>query len=107
MVKVTNKEVLGCVEKKEALLNNILHRKANWIWIILRRNCLLHDHIEGQITEVKRVGRTRYWEQGGSRGLKKHKYRLLIWTQEEIYFYNRYKDLLTSITLNNGSSKLN
>ena len=32
-------------------------RKANWIGHILRRNCLLHDAIEGQMTEVKSVGR--------------------------------------------------
>ena len=38
---------------------NILCRKANWIGHILRRNCLLHDAIEGQMTEVKGVGRTR------------------------------------------------
>ena len=31
-------------------------RKANWIGYILRRNCLLHDTIEGQMTEVKGVG---------------------------------------------------
>ena len=50
------------------LLNNLLHRKANWIGHILRRNCHLHD-----ATEVKGVGRRtqlldglrntrRYWE---------------------------------------------
>ena len=51
------------------LLNNILLRKANWIGHILRRNCLLHDSIEGQMTEVKGVERRRtqlddlsYWE---------------------------------------------
>jgi hypothetical protein len=44
---------------------------------ILRRNCLLHDAIEGQMTEVKGVGRRgtqllddirnrrRYWELKG------------------------------------------
>ena len=36
----------------------ILGRKANWIGHILRRNCL-HDVIEGQMTEVKGVGRTK------------------------------------------------
>ena len=41
------------------LLNNILHRKANWIDHILRRNRLLHNAIEGQVTEVKGVGRRR------------------------------------------------
>ena len=41
------------------LLNNIVRRKANWIGHILRRNYLLHDAIEGQMTEVKGVGRRR------------------------------------------------
>ena len=63
--KVTNEQVLDRIE--------ILRRKTNWIGHILRRNCLLHDAIEGQITEVKGVGRRRqllddlrnrrrYWE---------------------------------------------
>ena len=51
-----------------------MRMKANWVGHIIRRNCLLHDAIEGQITEVKGVGRrrtqflddlrnrTRYWE---------------------------------------------
>ena len=39
------------------LLNNILHRKANWIGHILRRNCLVHDAIEGKMKEVKGVRR--------------------------------------------------
>ena len=39
------------------LLNNILRRKVNWIDHILGRNCLLGDAIEGQMTEVKGVGR--------------------------------------------------
>ena len=33
--------------------------KVNWIGHILRRNCLLHDTIEGQMTEVRGVGRRR------------------------------------------------
>ena len=71
--KVTNEQVLGRIGEKRTLLNNILRRKANWIGHILRRNCLLHDAIEGQMTEVKGVGRRtqllddlrnrrRYWE---------------------------------------------
>ena len=54
-------------------INNIIHRRANWIGHILRRNSLLHDSIEGQSTDVKGVGkrtqllvdlrnRRRYWE---------------------------------------------
>ena len=41
------------------LLSNILSRKANWIGHILIGNCLLHDAIEGQITEMTGVGRRR------------------------------------------------
>ena len=51
--KVTNNQVLECIEEKRILLNNILCRKYNWIDLILRRNCLLHDTIEGHMTEVK------------------------------------------------------
>jgi hypothetical protein len=60
------------VQERRRLLNNILCRKANWIGHILRRNCLLHDAIEGQMTEAKGVRRTqvlhdlrnrrRYWK---------------------------------------------
>ena len=45
--KVTNEQVLDHIGEKRTLLNNILRRKANWIGRILRRNCLLHDTIEG------------------------------------------------------------
>ena len=55
--KVTNEQVLDRVGEKRTLLNNILRRKGNWIGHILRRNCLLHDPIEGQMMEVKGVGR--------------------------------------------------
>ena len=41
--KTTNKEVLGRIGTKMTLLNNVLHRKANWTARIPRRNCLLHD----------------------------------------------------------------
>ena len=44
--KVTNEQVLD-------LINNIVRRNANRIGHNLRRNCLLHDAIEGQMTEVK------------------------------------------------------
>ena len=40
-------------------INNILRRKVNWIGHILKRNCLLHDAIEGQMAEVTGVGRRR------------------------------------------------
>ena len=57
--KVTNEQVLDRIGEKRTLLKNILRRKANWIDHIMRRNCLLHDAIEGQMTEVKGVGRRR------------------------------------------------
>ena len=49
--KVTNEQVLERIGEKRTLINNILRRKANWIGHILRRNCLLHDAIEGQKEE--------------------------------------------------------
>ena len=70
--KVTNEQVLDHIGEKRTLLNNILHRKANWIGQILRTNCLLHNAIEEQMTELKGVrrktqlldlkSRRRYWE---------------------------------------------
>ena len=50
---VTNEQVLESMGEKRALLNNSIRIKSNWIGRILRRNCLLHDVIEGQMTEVK------------------------------------------------------
>ena len=44
--KLTN-EVLERIEEKWTLLNNIPRRKTSWVGHILRRNCLLHDAIEG------------------------------------------------------------
>ena len=55
----TVSRVVERVGEKRTLLNNILRRKANRIDHILRRNCLFHDAIEGQMTEVKGVGRRR------------------------------------------------
>ena len=53
--KLTNEEVLEHIGEQRTLLNSILSREANWIGHVVRRNCLLHDAIEGQITEVKGV----------------------------------------------------
>ena len=57
--KVTNQQVLERIGEKRTVPNSILRRKANWFSHVLRRNCLLHDAIEGQMTEVKGVGRKR------------------------------------------------
>ena len=52
--KVTN-EINERIGEKRTLINRILRRKVNWICYILRINCLLHDTIEGKMTEVKGV----------------------------------------------------
>ena len=57
--RVTNEEVLEHIGGLRTLLNNILSRKVNWIVHILRRNCLFHDVIDGQMKGVKGVGRRR------------------------------------------------
>ena len=51
---VANEQVLDRKGEQRVFLNN--SRKANWIGHILRRNCILHDAIEGQMMEVKGVG---------------------------------------------------
>ena len=69
---VTHKRVLKRIGKKMTHLSNILRRNANLIGHILRRNCLFHDAMEGQVMELKSVGRRkrlldnlrniRYWK---------------------------------------------
>ena len=46
---VRNEEVLLRVNEQRNILHEIRKRKANWIGHILRRNCLLHNVIEGKI----------------------------------------------------------
>ena len=55
MVRKATNGVIEHVPEKRTLVDYILHRNANLIGHILRRNCLLQ---EGLITEVNRVGRT-------------------------------------------------
>ena len=64
------RQVLERIGEK-TLINDILRSKVNWVGHILRRNCLLHDAIDGLMTEVKGVGgrvrqlhddMRRYWE---------------------------------------------
>ena len=59
--KLSNEEVLERIGEKRIFLNNILRRKVNWVFHVLRRNCLPHDATEEHITEVK-----------GARKRKKH-----------------------------------
>jgi hypothetical protein len=60
---VRNEEVLLRVKEHRNILHEIRKRKANWIFHILRRNCLLQRIIEGKIKgglEVRgRRGRRR------------------------------------------------
>ena len=58
--KVTSEQVLDLKGEKRTFINNIQGTKANWIVHILRRNCLLLDDIEGQMMEVKGVGRREH-----------------------------------------------
>ena len=57
--KLVNEHVLEHIGEKRTCLNNILRRNSNWIGNILRRNCLIHDTIEGDMTVVKGIGKRR------------------------------------------------
>ena len=57
--KITNEEVLERVGIKRQLINELRHRKKNWIGHILRGDSLLKEVIEGRM-EGKRIrGRPR------------------------------------------------
>ena len=60
--KVTNEQALERIEEKNTLLNNIVCRKVNWVYHILRKNFLLLDANEGEMAEVEGVrrGRTQF-----------------------------------------------
>ena len=73
--KATTEQVLERIGEKRTLLNYTLRRKSDWIGHILRRNCLVHDAIQGQMTEMEGIrrrrrtqlfddfrNRRRYWE---------------------------------------------
>jgi len=44
-----NEEVLLRVKERSNIVHEISTRKAKWIGLILRRNCLLQQVIEGKI----------------------------------------------------------
>ena len=101
------REVLERIGEKRALLNNILRRKTNWIGHILRKNCLLHDAIEGQMTEVKGVERTQLLDDLRNKRTYKElkeeaedrnrwKRQLLIEHEEKIHILHKSMDLLIS-----------
>ena len=113
MVSQTNEEVFERIRQKRTVLNNILRIKFNWIGHILRINCLLHYVIQGQMTEVRGVGRRtqlldwknrrRYWKLKQEAEIEKyrndnssHKHK------EEIQvIFHKSIDLLIISTLNN------
>ena len=51
---VANEYFLQDIRKTRTFVSNTLNRNLKWIGHILRRYCLLHDAIEGQMSEVKR-----------------------------------------------------
>jgi hypothetical protein len=57
--RVNNEAVLHRVKEERNILHTIRRRKANWIWHILRRNCLLKHIIEENIRGTRRRGRRR------------------------------------------------
>ena len=57
--KLSNEQFLERIGEKRTHLHNMLRRNANWIGHIQRKNCLLHDAIEGQMTEMNGVRRRR------------------------------------------------
>jgi hypothetical protein len=57
--RVRNEEVLLRVSEQRNILHEIRKRKANWIGLILRRNCLLKEVIEGKIKGHIEVRRRR------------------------------------------------
>jgi hypothetical protein len=77
---------------KRTLLN-ILRRKGHWIGHILRRNCLLHDAIEGQMTEEKRVGRRRTQLPVDLRKIRR------VWELEDISIFHKSLNLLIKIII--------
>jgi len=56
---VRNEKVLLRVNEQMNILHEIRKRKAKWIGHILRRNCLLKQVIEGEITGEMGVTRRR------------------------------------------------
>jgi hypothetical protein len=56
---VRNEEVLLRVKEKRNILHEISKRRADWTGHILRRNCLLHRVIEGEIKGEVEVTETR------------------------------------------------
>ena len=55
----SNEQVLERIGDKRTFLNKNLRRTANLIGQVMKRNCLLHDVMEGQMTDDLR-NRRRY-----------------------------------------------
>jgi hypothetical protein len=57
--RARNEEALSGVKEERNILHEVKRRNANWIGVILRRNCLLKDVVEGKIEVMRRRGRMR------------------------------------------------
>ena len=94
---------------ERTVLNKILRRNINWIGHILRNNCLLHDAIGGQMTEMKGVGRRRTQLLDDLRNMRRYwelKGKLKIKTDGNDYQSNIRKSINLLITriLNNNNN---
>ena len=57
---VRNEEIWQRVKVERSIVQKIRRRKANWIGLILHRNCLLKHDIKGKIEDrIEVVGRRR------------------------------------------------
>ena len=113
--KWSEKVINERIGEKRTLLNNTLRRKANSIGHILRRNCLLHDATEGQMTEMKGAGRRRTqllddlrnrricWESKEEVEARKRWKRKLY--QSYISSFHKYFDLLINSLINNNKKR--
>ena len=98
--KVTNEQVLEHIGEKRTLPNNIMCIKVNLIGHILKRNYLLHDAIEGQMTEVKGVGRRKRRTKLFVNLIKKMETTVYRWN---ISIFHKSRDLLRSSIINNNT----
>ena len=65
--------------------------KANWIGLILRRNCLLHNVTEGQTTEMKGEEKENIWEAEEDIGAMKEDEDRNRWKRQFSHERKKYK----------------
>ena len=57
--KVTNEEVLICVNEARSILKTIWYRKHRWLGHVLRHDNLLHHIVEGKVLDKTTWGRKK------------------------------------------------